>query len=558
MEKQTEKVAIPNGGYAVKAVYTEQLLDEYKCNPLIEALPPILSEEEVIERLAVYPPFNSKERNLDVHYRFHCVQRLFRYFQPLEKHIDIEQRFSRVIRQGYIARNPMGPDYAARLQQGYKIIKSGSYTMPADIDMRSTASGFTIIGISGIGKTTAIQRVLSLYPQIIVHSNYKGLNLSLYQVPWLKLDCPFDGSLKGLCIDFFIAIDRLLGTNYYKKFGSTRNSIDSMLPRMAQIASLHCLGVLIIDEIQHLSLAKSGGSDKMLNFFVTLVNTIGVPVILIGTTKALSILQGEFRQARRGTGQGDMVWERMTKDDRWDLLIEGMWHYQWTLKEVPLSEEIKQVLYEESQGIVDLAVKLYVMAQLRAIASGKEAITSQLIRKVAQDNLKLVKPMLDALKSGKITEIAKYDDIRPVDLEGFYNEQLSQIRITEKINNIKRQAKTEEAKSIESLIEQVILKLLELDIEPALAKKSVEQVIASFGADIDVALLTKEAAKIALVEESHTKKQVKKQKKKESILDPLDLRVIVEAGKRNRLPAYESLNAKGYIKSPSQELLSLG
>ena len=38
----------------------------------------------------------------------------------------------------------------------------------------------------------------------------------------------------------------------------------------------------------------------MLNFFVTLVNTIGLPVVMIGTTKAMSILQGEFRQARRG------------------------------------------------------------------------------------------------------------------------------------------------------------------------------------------------------------------------------------------------------------------
>ncbi len=79
-----------------------------------------------------------------------------------------------------------------------------------------------------------------------------------------------------------------------------------MMPRMAQLAMNHSLGLLVIDEIQHLSLAKSGGSEKMLNFFVNLVNTIGVPVVLIGTMKALSVLQSEFRQARRGSGQGDM------------------------------------------------------------------------------------------------------------------------------------------------------------------------------------------------------------------------------------------------------------
>ena len=40
--------------------------------------------------------------------------------------------------------------------------------------------------------------------------------------------------------------------------------------------SRYLVGILVIDEIQHLSEAKGGGSDKMLNFFVTLVNTIGL------------------------------------------------------------------------------------------------------------------------------------------------------------------------------------------------------------------------------------------------------------------------------------------
>ena len=52
---------------------------------------------------------------------------------------------------------------------------------------------------------------------------------------------------------------------------------------------------------------------KMLNFFVTLVNTAGVPVVLISNPKAMSILQSEFRQARRGSGQGDMIWDRLGK-----------------------------------------------------------------------------------------------------------------------------------------------------------------------------------------------------------------------------------------------------
>src|SRR5262245_42655258 len=80
---------------------------------------------------------------------------------------------------------------------------------------------------------------------------------------------------------------------------------------MARVASLHCLGMLVIDEIQNLSEAKSGSSARMLNFFVQLENTIGVPFILIGTPMAIQALSGEFRQARRATEQGGVYWERM-------------------------------------------------------------------------------------------------------------------------------------------------------------------------------------------------------------------------------------------------------
>jgi hypothetical protein len=93
---------------------------------------------------------------------------------------------------------------------------------------------------------------------------------------WLKLDCPFDGSVKGLCANFFTEFDRLMADNTYNKFAKGRNTTTAtMIPQMAQIARRHSLGLLVIDEIHHLSVAKSGGQEQMLNFFVNLVNTIG-------------------------------------------------------------------------------------------------------------------------------------------------------------------------------------------------------------------------------------------------------------------------------------------
>ncbi|SHK19067.1 ATP-binding protein [Desulforamulus aeronauticus] len=542
MEKESKQQQIEDGNIR-KAIYSEQILDDYKGNPLIEALPPIFSEEQVVDCLTRLPSYNSGERELDAHYRYHCVNRLFSYFEPLERHIDLEQRFSRLIRQGYLGRNPLNPQYATRLQHGYRIIKSGGYDIFDDVGLGTTSSGFTIIGISGMGKTTAVNRVLQLYPRVIVHSNYKGINLSLYQLTWLKLDCPFDGSLKGLCFNFFETIDKIIGTNYFRKFGSPRNSVEFLLSRMAQIASAHCLGMLIIDEIQHLSLAKSGGSDKMLNFFVTLVNTIGVPVVLIGTTKALSVVQGEFRQARRGSGQGDNDWSRFKRHGEWDLLVEGMWGYQWTKEISPLTDEIIEVFYYESQGIIDIAIKLFILSQWRAITHGEEVITAETIRTVAEDSLKLVKPMIDALKSGDPKKIAKYDDIRPIDMESFYEDYSTKLesRKHTRSNNPKEQ-----------FIREISLRLTSVGIGSQVARESARKVVERGECDGDIILATNAALALALP--TGTVKS-KPDRKKNEPNDLEDLRLIVKNGRELKKSAYESLREMGYIKSPLGEFI---
>jgi hypothetical protein len=435
MEK-ANKVFVNNGVEAVIAEYKEQIVDEYKNNPFIEALPDILCEEEVIDKLAVYPKFDEKEKNLEPQYRYHIIQRLFQYFQPLNQHLDLESRISRAIRQGYTYRNPFNSEYAVHFKEGYKMIVNGNIESSNNQRFISTGSSFTLVGVSGMGKSTAVNSILSMYPQVIVHNEYKGFKFSMYQVVYLKLDCPHDGSTKGLCIDFMKKTDLLIGTNYYNKYGTGRYAVNVLMPIMGQIARNTGLGLLVIDEIQHLSQAKSGGADNMLNFFVTLINTIGIPVVLIGTMKAMSVLQSQFRQARRGSGQGDMVWGKMLQDENWELLLEGIWSYQFTKKFTPLTEEIRDTLYEFSQGVTDIAIKIIIMSQIRAISSGKEEITVDIMGKVANENLQLVKPMLDALREGNLNKIIKFDDIYSVNIDNFLSQEKSKVSLNNKIREL--------------------------------------------------------------------------------------------------------------------------
>jgi len=456
-----------------QAIYTElpEFLSEFKGNPLIEALPPVVeNSSEVIDMLSYSEGHNDGERQYSPRYRMHFVLRLFRYFQPLEQHLDIEERFSLCIRQGYLHRSPLSPDYARALADGYKSIKSGSYELP--IAYNPTGSGFTIIGLSGVGKTSAVTRILNLYPQVIVHSRYQDIPLVLKQIVWLKLECPHDGLLKGLCMEFFGAVDRAAGTDYFKMYAKRATTINLMMQGMEQIARLHCVGVLVIDEIQHLTLAKGGGSEKTLNFLVTLVNKIGIPVVLVGTTPAMDVLQSEFRQARRSSGQqGDLLWDRMKNDTSWDIFVSTMWENQWTRQIVPLSDEFKDALYYESQGIVDIAVKLYAMAQIRAIGLQTDTLTPDDFHIVANEKLGLIKSALDALRSGDKKRIDAIGDIAPISIDDYYAAYSAMLpSLTENIP---------EKRDKISLSEQAALKMMELDVEPIIAKRLVGKAMAA-------------------------------------------------------------------------------
>src|SRR5688572_17688521 len=96
-----------------------------------------------------------------------------------------------------------------------------------------TTAGITLLGYSGVGKTRTINRILSYYPQVIKHSHYGKRPFTRSQILWLKIDCPANGTLRGLCISFFRAIDNILGLSgepsYYNLYVKLRTNANELL-----------------------------------------------------------------------------------------------------------------------------------------------------------------------------------------------------------------------------------------------------------------------------------------------------------------------------------------
>jgi len=399
------------GEMVIQAWYQPSPVREYAGNPLIEAMPPILSEEFAAEHLASIPPMPEEERALPKEIRLHCINRLAHLIQPLPIHLELEAAISSVLRGGYVGRNPMDSSTMRHLHGG--VARNSSTAM-----FNSTASTFSLVGLSGMGKTTALKSVLRLYPQVIRHTRYDKRDFIHTQIVWLKLDCPFDGSLSGLCQAFFRAVDTALDDDGYAKYYMSSMSIGKLIQGMHQVASTYFVGALFIDELQHLKSAKTGGKDNMLNFFVNLVNTIGIPVVFIGTNSMTDLFSYIVRNARRVTGLGLFDFKQPAPEDpSWQLLLDTVWDYQWVRQPVELSENLREQIYDLTQGVTDFLAKLMILGQRYAIQSGRETLDETVFNHVATTKMKLLQPAIAALRSRDPEQMRRFEDLLPTDIQ---------------------------------------------------------------------------------------------------------------------------------------------
>jgi len=502
----------------VNARYIKQEQPLYKGNLLIESLPPIKSYDKVFDSIKKFPMYSEEERYCSNEYRIHAIFRLLDYVLPTSSNLLTDEYLSIIIRNGYVNKKIGTPQYLKLLKKANENLVNNNSEEIELITQCSVASnsstGCLVIGASGAGKTTGVSNALVQYPQVIEHIIDCNGNKSLFtQIPWVRVDCSYDGKISGVCNHFFQEIDLLLGTNYANQYGRTGTKIDKMIASISFLALRYAIGVLVVDEIQHIRHTNNG--ESLLNFFVTLSNTIKIPIVYIGTYKASKTILGEqYRQGRKVEGIGLVEYFRLKADNNeWDTFIEILWNYQWVKYKTPLTKETKDIMYKRTIGIIDRANKLFMAVQLEAISSGEEKITSELINRVADEKFKLTDAIIKAFESNDPNKISQYEDIKAPDmiLEDYVNRNKAVEKISEIYNSEKFRESLDKQKVIDTI--RTILNQT-MQYEKKIIEKVAISVVNKKGFNTDISILIREVAKKLVQEELQSESQANSQSTK--------------------------------------------
>jgi hypothetical protein len=384
--------------------YREIGVPEVDDNPLTAHLPLAPeTKDEAFLALAQRPNFDKCERDRPNSVRRLYIKRLRRFFAPVHPaHVPALNSICTSLHDGYGARNPMTP-IGQRFLHGHSV------------DLANKPEIMMIAGSSGMGKSTLVDRILDyLGGQAWGHTLFKGRALSETQIVWLRRNVPHKCTVGTLCSTFGDYTDKVLGMRLYGGVFARLKGTDSALhlSEISRIIKTHHVGLLVLDEFQNLSL-MGVGAKSIIALLVNLRDELGLPIVVVGTYKALRLLKSELSTARRLVEGGyfDLKRPLSAADDHWNHLCLRAWEYQWIRNPMEFTDTVGEALYEVSQGITGIMLTALATAQLAAIDDGSERVDEALIRKVFEEQMEPLHPAVEVLKSRDPRLLDKFDDL---------------------------------------------------------------------------------------------------------------------------------------------------
>lgn len=377
--------------------YHGHALPELQGNPLAEVLASLPNEAKEKTRLLLRKPaFNPNEVELQAADRRMLTDRLKRFMYPMGKHLEILSDVHSSILNGYSKRNPMTP-------QGQKSLYGA--TTPSSI--------MFLTGLSGIGKSALIRSIMkAIGNESIRHTEYNGIPFPETQLLYIMQNVPDRCTPKTLCLRLAHQIDDLLSRNLCGASMSRNHTQEDYIRSLQKSLRNYHVGAVVIDEFQNILLGRGANREELLAMITNFREDLGVPIILVGTPNAKRLLMDNASVARRLCDGGfyELSPPDSAANDEWQIFCKIIWGLQWVKNPAPLTDEIKDVLFEKSQGITGILLTLFINAQNKAIG-GSESVDAALLRKVFDEQMVPLHKALNALRSKDPRLLRQFDDL---------------------------------------------------------------------------------------------------------------------------------------------------
>ncbi|WBX95251.1 TniB family NTP-binding protein [Pseudoxanthomonas mexicana] len=342
-------------------------------NPLLEALAPFLPVKDLPAALRREPLANVDWRSLPPEQRESLLGLSDDHYWPISPHVHVAAEIQLMLRSGLMQRNPMSLEEQRRINM---LALADSVNGVQLQSLRKRAGGSILAAITGLGKSTLVERVLSVLApqQVVYHGEKRDCGWSvLEQVTYLIVNAPSNATRRGLFAAIIGALDALLGTNYAADLKRQKN-LDEAMVFVAKVLSFHRVGMLAIDENQPNTLAENVWGDEFVQYFLGLMN-LGIPVLLIGNPLAFSELDASAQLLRRFVTHGWHVFTPATPGaNSWwsNQFLPGA--IRFTLCEgVPSIDEIHEATSGVDGGLQGIFMAIWKDGQKSALRRAGEA-----------------------------------------------------------------------------------------------------------------------------------------------------------------------------------------
>lgn len=380
-------------------------------NPLIETLGEIPTGNDLVNALIRRPSFDPAERKHPSRQRIHYLDRLKKTLCPNPEYVRYCALFDRIIRAGYEQRR----DLVEGNQLGLYTSSPGIIRGDPDVLIKVDGSCILLAGVTGAGKSTLVKLVCLFYPLVIDHGTITKGRLQLVQIPTLYVRLPVDGSLKSFARAFFGALDERLQLHqfYGKCANKTSLNTTELTTAISQACKTHAIGVIVFDQFEDLAEASTKSNRTVVNYLIFLRDTIGVPLVYVGTFPMLKLFEYDGRSARRSAQGGGVLIPRITdpSDQLWKVMCDAYWDCQWVRKPMKITPGIRNKLFRLSQGVPDYLHQVYARGQELAIESGAELIDEEILQEAFDERCPQLHAAVAALRSNKLSSIRSFPDL---------------------------------------------------------------------------------------------------------------------------------------------------